>query len=50
MSDLFFRMAAAVIIVCGIAAALDPAEALYPIVMGAVVLWVMYRVLEGMDG
>ena len=48
MPELFIRMAAAVIVVCGLAAALAPAEAMYPIIMGIVVLWVMYRVLDGL--
>ncbi len=50
MTEMFVKMAAAVIVVCGLAAALEPAEAIYPILMGAVVLWSMYRVLKGMGG
>jgi len=48
MLDLFVRMAIPVIVVCGLAAALEPASGLYPVGMAIAVLWVMYRVLEGL--
>ncbi len=51
MFDLFFKFTAAVVVVSLIAAITSSAsEAIIPLLMGAVVIWVLYHAMSGLGG